>query len=161
MAMESPLATIPLHEFRKDVSMTLEAVSRRGFVVLIEPDDGVRHSLDTLLRGHGWAVNASAEAAQLESILERERVTAVVCESEIPGRNSSEVLQVCRDYEVPVIFMGHDFSLQGALDIVRGGASDFLEKPFPQARLLNLLNSLPKTNTQTNDNTNAKTNGVN
>jgi len=157
MVFEITLANILLHEIRTCIFMTPDAAACKGFVVLIEPDEGVRSSLDTLLRGHGWSVYAIAEATQLESILEREQVTAVVCESETPDRSPPEILQVCRDYEVPVVFMGHDFSLQGAVDIVRSGASDFLEKPFPQARLLNLLNSLPKIDTLTN----AKTNGVN
>lgn len=124
--------------------MTPEAATFKGFVVLIEPDEGVRCALDTLLRGHGWAVYASGLAAQLEYILEREQVTAVVCESGVPDRTPPEILQSCRSREVPVVFMGQDFSLQGAVDMVRGGARDFLEKPFPQQRLLDLLNSLPK-----------------
>jgi FixJ family two-component response regulator len=33
-------------------------------------------------------------------------------------------------------------SLQGAVDLIRQGASDFLDKPFPQDGLVNLLNGL-------------------
>ena len=43
---------------------------------------------------------------------------------------------------VPVIFTGHDLSLQGAVDLIRQGACDFLDKPFPQGRLVDLLNEM-------------------
>jgi len=144
MVEKLSFATILPHEYRMLRPMTSEPANFKGFVVLIEPDEGVRCALETLLRGHGWAVYASGLAAQLELILEREQVTAVVCESDVPDRTPPEILQSCRSREVPVVFMGQDFSLQGAVDMVRGGASDFLEKPFPQQRLLDLLNSLPK-----------------
>jgi FixJ family two-component response regulator len=43
---------------------------------------------------------------------------------------------------MPVVFTGHDLPLQGAVDLIRQGAVDFLDKPFPQSRLLELLNRL-------------------
>ena len=43
---------------------------------------------------------------------------------------------------VPVVFTGHDLPLQGAVDLIRQGAMDFLDKPFPQSRLLDLLERL-------------------
>ena len=39
----------------------------------------------------------------------------------------------------------HQTAVQNAVDLVRMGAEDFLEKPFPQARLLKLLDSLART----------------
>jgi FixJ family two-component response regulator len=40
------------------------------------------------------------------------------------------------------VFTGHDLPLQGAVDLIRQGAIDFLDKPFPQFRLVDLLDRL-------------------
>lgn len=69
-------------------------------------------------------------------------VIAVISESSLPGCSPQEILELSSRHAVPVIFTGHDLSLQGAVDLIRQGALDFLDKPFPQSRLLDLLRRL-------------------
>ena len=63
----------------------------------------------------------------------------VLCESLLPDVAARDVLTRCQLRGIPIIFLGHGREVQDAVDLVRLGAIDFLEKPFPQSRLLDVL----------------------
>ncbi len=111
-------------------------------VVLVEPDESVRSAMKTLLEGKGWPVHALAGGGALAEALENCDALAIVSESNLPDMRAVEVLDACRSRKIPVIFLGHQQEVQNAVDLMRMGAWDFLEKPFPQGRLLDLLDSL-------------------
>ncbi len=110
--------------------------------MLIEPDASVRDALEILLQSEGWSVNSLDGCNELSEAMEDQDVLAVVSESSLPGCTPEEILEQCTKGGLPVIFTGHDMSLQGAVDLIRKGARDFLDKPFPQDGLVNLLNAL-------------------
>jgi len=116
--------------------------NNKGTVVLIEPDVSVRDALTVLLEGESWRVNCLDDCGDLPTALEENGVVAVISESSLPNCTPQEVLERCSRYNLPVIFTGHDLPLQGAVDLIRQGATDFLDKPFPQSRLLDLLDGL-------------------
>ena len=117
-------------------------MTRRGLVALIEPDADVQHALSVLLQGERWQLCCLDDTTDLCRTLCGAEFTAVISESMVPDGSAEEILRVCREHGVPVIFTGHSSSVQGAVDLVRQGAEDYLQKPFPQARLLRLLEHL-------------------
>jgi DNA-binding NtrC family response regulator len=120
----------------------INSENNKGTVVLIEPDISVRDALTVLLEGEGWQVNCLDDCQQLLTAIEEDQVVAVLSESSLPDCAPQEILQHCHQHSLPVIFTGHDLPLQGAVDLIRQGATDFLDKPFPQSRLLDLLDGL-------------------
>jgi two-component system response regulator FixJ len=111
-------------------------------LVLIEPDASVRDALTVLLQGEGWEVVNAANCEELLAALEAGGLTAVISESSLPDCAPQDILEECSRRELPAVFTGHDLPLQGAVDLIRQGALDFLDKPFPQSRLLELLDRL-------------------
>jgi two-component system response regulator FixJ len=111
-------------------------------VVLIEPDVSVRDALTVLLEGENWRVNCLDEGDDLVTAIEEGSVVAVISESSLPNCTPQDILECCSRHQLPVIFTGHNLPLQGAVDLIRQGAMDFLDKPFPQSRLLDLLDGL-------------------
>jgi two-component system response regulator FixJ len=111
-------------------------------LLLNEPDASVRDALTVLLRGEGWLVRIVNDCDELAEELSSGKVVAVISESSPPDCSPGEILEICVAQDTPVIFTGHDTSLQGAVDLIRQGAMDFLDKPFPQSRLLDLLDRL-------------------
>lgn len=111
---------------------------------MIEPNESVSDALAVLLGGEGWAVKSLDRCHDLAETIRQESVVAVISESTLPECTPQEILEQCQENGVPVIFTGHDLSLQGAVDLIRMGAMDFLDKPFPQNRLIDLLNGLIK-----------------
>ena len=100
----------------------------KGIVVLIEPDASVRDALLTLLHGEGWKVDCIEQCTELPNALEQEDMIAVISESSLPDCTPQEILQQCNSRNIPVIFTGHELSLQGAVDLIRQGASDNIAK---------------------------------
>jgi len=111
-------------------------------LVLIEPDVSVRDALTVLLEGEGWQVVSLLHCHELPGALENNAVMAIISESSLPNGTPQEIFEQCSRKGLPVIFTGHDLPLQGAVDLIRQGAMDFLDKPFPQSRLLDLLERL-------------------
>ena len=116
----------------------------RSTVVLIEPEPGVRDALTLLLAGEKWQVCTADGCDGLAAALENHDVLAVISESTLPECAPTDILEQCNRHHLPVIFTGHDLSLQKAVDLIRQGAADFLDKPFSQSRLVNLLEQLDK-----------------
>lgn len=115
-----------------------------GILLLNEPDESVRDALTILLEGENWSVLSARNCGDLVAVVESGKVTAVISESSLPDCTPGDILECCQKHGVPVVFTGHDLPLQGAVDLIRQGAVDFLDKPFPQSRLLDLLKGLQK-----------------
>ncbi len=111
-------------------------------VVLIEPDASVRDALTVLLEGEGWRVCCITDCDELNAAIERGGILVVISESSLACCGPEMILDICSGNDLPVVFTGHELSLQGAVDLIRQGALDYLDKPFPQARLLDLLQRL-------------------
>jgi DNA-binding NtrC family response regulator len=116
--------------------------NNKGVVILIEPDASVREALSLLLQSEGWSVNCLDQCTELAKAISADEVIAIVSESRLPDCTPQEILEQCKKVGLPVIFTGHDLSLQSAVDLIRQGATDFLDKPFPQGRLLDLLKGM-------------------
>ncbi len=115
-----------------------------GVLLLNEPDESVRDALTLLLQGQNWSVRNAADCENLDAVMASGEITAVISESSLPDCTPGKILERCKKFGVPVVFTGHDLPLQGAVDLIRQGAVDFLDKPFPQSRLLDLLAGLLK-----------------
>ena len=111
-------------------------------MLLYEPDDSVRDALTVLLEGEGWELLCVGNCQELMATALTQSPVAVVSEASLPDCTPQEVLKACKMQDVPVIFTGHDLQLQSAVDMIRQGAMDFLDKPIPQSRLLDLLATL-------------------
>ena len=114
----------------------------KGILVLNEPDASVRDALTMLLGEQGWKVDNVYDCDGLKAAVDNHEVVALISESSLPDCTPEEILEHCAQRGLPVIFTGHDLPLQGAVDLIRQGAVDFLDKPFPQTRLLDLLERL-------------------
>ncbi|MEJ2384821.1 MAG: response regulator [Xanthomonadales bacterium] len=115
---------------------------KSGLVLLNEPDPSVREALTFLLANEGWDVTTVDTCEELVEAVKTHGVVAVISESSLPDCTPEDLLASCLQLGTPVVFTGHDLPLQGAVDLIRQGAMDFLDKPFPQSRLLDLLERL-------------------
>ena len=124
----------------------ISATRKKGLLVLIEPDPSVRDALSLLLQGEGWEIREATDCLRLQQLIHDSAAeggpAAVISEASLPHCSPQDILELSAAHHVPVVFTGHDVTLQGAVDLIRQGAADFLDKPFPQSRLLDLLERL-------------------
>lgn len=116
-------------------------------VLLLEPDEAVRSALASSLKQHGWQVEFLQQPEDIEASLRETTPAAVISESSLPDSAAFLVLEACNAADVPIIFLGHRSETQDAVDLMRKGAHYFLQKPFPQRRLLEVLDELRADNT--------------
>jgi len=113
-------------------------MSNRGVVHLIDDDEDVRRSLAFLLGTAGQAVLVYETADAFLDQFEPGPRACVVTDVRMPGTDGLELLKAlrARDTQVPVILMTGHADVPLAVEAMKAGATDFIEKPFSDEVLL-------------------------
>ena len=117
---------------------TDHAIDSRIQVVLIDDDPHLRGALSQTLDLAGLHVLALADAKGLASRIERDWPGVVVSDIRMPGIDGLELLTQLhtQDPELPVLLMTGHGDVPLAVQAMRAGAYDFLEKPFSSDAML-------------------------
>ena len=112
--------------------------SETGMVHIIDDDDGLRESLAFLLRTARIEVESFASATAFLDALPDTRLSCVITDVRMPGLSGIELLRRLRELkiEVPVIVITGHGDVPLAVEAMKVGATDFLEKPFDDEVLL-------------------------
>ena len=109
-------------------------------VFVVDSDSASRETLDTLIRSAGWQ---PCMAASAEEFLARPHVVAPCCmlvELDLPGASGLELQRVVFDRtEMPVIFMSSNADIPATVQAMKGGAFEFLTKPFVSHVLIDAI----------------------
>ena len=112
-------------------------------IYVIDDDDAVRQSLEFLLKTAGYAVTGFESAKAFLEVLPRLRSGCIITDVRMPEITGIDLLRRIKELgvDIPVIVItGHgDISL--AVDAMKLGAVDFLEKPFDDDQLLVAIKS--------------------
>jgi len=112
-----------------------EALSIR--VMLVEDDEDVRMSIAQALSLAGFEVECFASAERARTQISFGTPAIVVCDVRLPGLSGTEWLPEIRtvDAEMPVVLITGHGHIAMAVQAMREGAYDFIEKPFTSERL--------------------------
>jgi two-component system, LuxR family, response regulator FixJ len=110
-------------------------------VSLIDDDAAVRDALGVLLMGSGFHVEAYASGARFLEIVASDYEGCIVCDIRMPELDGIELLKQirARHIEAPVVFITAFADVPLAVQAMKLGASDFLEKPFQPGALTNAI----------------------
>jgi DNA-binding NtrC family response regulator len=113
-------------------------------VILIEDDEFLRHSLTQTLETVGFEVHAFELAKLALEQIPLDRPDVVLTDLYLGDNNDLTGLDVLAavkemDAELPVVLMTARGSVSTAIEAIRNGAYDFLEKPFERDHLLVVL----------------------
>jgi two-component system, LuxR family, response regulator FixJ len=113
-------------------------MSKAGLVHVIDDDDAVRDSLAMLLSSAGLATHAYPSAEAFLEGLDGLEPGCVVTDVQMPEMSGLELLQRLsgRTQDFPVIVLTGLADVAMAVEALKNGASDFIEKPFDGAILL-------------------------
>ena len=115
-------------------------------IYVIDDDDAVRQSLEFLLKTAGNTVRGFESAKAFLEILPQIRSGCIITDVRMPDVTGIDLLRRVKELklDIPVIMItGHgDISL--AVEAMKIGAADFLEKPFDDDLLLDAISSALK-----------------
>ncbi len=117
---------------------TASAIDSQTQVVLIDDDPHLRQALSQTLDLAGLKILSLADANGVAALIERDWPGVIVSDIRMPGIDGLELLQQlhAQDAELPVLLITGHGDVPLAVQAMRAGAYDFLEKPFASDALL-------------------------
>ena len=115
-------------------------------VLIADDQPDVLEALRLLLKGEGFAIESAASPAQIVAALEAHEFAAVLMDlnyarDTTSGQEGLDLLARIREIDatLPVVVMTAWGSIELAVEAMRRGARDFIQKPWENARLLAIL----------------------
>src|SRR3984885_16353107 len=100
--------------------------------MVIDDDLGVRDSLGTLLRSAGFRVNLFGSVSEFLAADRPEGPTCLVLDVRLPGQSGLELQRELTgaQRQLPIIFITGHGDIPMSVQAMKGGAIEFLTKPF-------------------------------
>ncbi|HSV33726.1 MAG TPA: sigma-54 dependent transcriptional regulator [Pyrinomonadaceae bacterium] len=110
-------------------------------ILLVEDKDSLRRVMRLTLENAGYSVTEAADARAAINEIERAPHRVVLTDLRMPNGSGIDVLRAARgaDSDVPVIVMTAYGSIDEAVQAMKDGAHDFLQKPVDSNHLLLLV----------------------
>lgn len=122
-------------------------MSHRGNVYVIDDDDAMRDSLHFLLGTADFHVALFESAHQFLDALPNTDFGCILSDIRMPGIDGLELLKRLKANRspLPVLIMTGHGDVPLAVEAMKLGAADFLEKPFEDDRLIGMIDAALRT----------------
>ena len=107
-------------------------------VLIVDDKQMMRDSVAATLQRAGYQVIAASDGASAMNLLTRHRPAAIVTDLKMPEMDGLELLAKLRqtDEQIPVVLMTAYGSVESAVQAMKEGAFDFIQKPFEGDQLI-------------------------
>ncbi|MFP5330691.1 MAG: response regulator FixJ, partial [Alphaproteobacteria bacterium] len=116
-------------------------MSEKRLVHLVDDDEAIRRSTGFVLKTSGYRVKSYESGAEILKSLPEFEPGCILLDIRMPGMDGMEVQQELRSRGItaPVIIMTGHGDVALAVQAMKAGAVDFIEKPFEKAVLLSAI----------------------
>ena len=113
-------------------------MTARSHILLVDDDERLRHAAGKVLAAEGYQVVSAASGREALEVLKQEGVALVVSDLRLPDLDGIALLKQVRELlpEAEVVMITGHGSVEKAVEAMRLGAYDFMEKPLDSAALL-------------------------
>ena len=113
-------------------------------VLIVEDDATLRSALCDTIEFGGYQVVNATNGKEALALMERESVDIVISDVQMDEMNGTELLQAVRrrNPQLPFVMMTAHGSVQHAVQAMRDGATDYLQKPFEAQVLLDMVSRM-------------------
>ena len=119
----------------------MSLIPKKGTVYVVDDDEGVRDSLQWLLEGKDYRVRCYDSAETFFSRYDAREVACLIVDIRMGGMTGLELQDrlVERKSPLPIVFITGHGDVPMAVDTMKKGAMDFIQKPFQEEALVNLV----------------------
>ena len=116
-------------------------------ILVIDDERSIRNTLKDILEFEKYQVELAEDGFKALELLKNNDYDVVLCDIKMPGMDGIEVLQKVEELkpDMPVVMISGHGNIDTAVESIKKGAFDFIEKPLDLNRLLiTLRNALDK-----------------
>jgi two-component system response regulator TtrR len=115
-------------------------------VYIVDDDEAVRDSLRWLLEANGYRVRAYASAESFLLEYDEQQPGVLIVDVRMPGMSGLELQEqlILRHSTMPIVFITGHGDVPMAVSTMKKGAIDFLEKPFNETDLREIVGKMFK-----------------
>jgi len=110
----------------------------KGKILIVDDEIGILDTVSGILEDEGYSTFTAQDAEDALHILEKEEIDLIFLDVWLPGMNGIEAIKKIKDKDsqIPVIMISGHGNIEIAVQAVKLGAFDFLEKPLSIERII-------------------------
>ncbi|MBQ6015800.1 MAG: sigma-54-dependent Fis family transcriptional regulator [Bacteroidales bacterium] len=123
-------------------------------ILVVDDERAIRNSLKEILGDEGYDVDLAEDGAQGIEALGKEHYDVVFCDIKMPVKDGGEVLDYVREEGIDsavIMITGHG-DIETAVEFIKKGAFDFIQKPLDLNRILITVKNAAERTTLVKDN---------
>ena len=123
------------HSAVKGIGMAAERI------LIVDDEEVNREFLQELLQHEGYEVATAADGAAGLQLLEQQPVQVLLSDLRMPGMNGVDLIRQAKEFSpstIGIIFTGYA-TIETAVDAIKAGAYDYINKPFRADEILVVL----------------------
>lgn len=107
-------------------------------ILVIDDERAIRNSLKEILGDEGYDVDTAEDGATALQMVAREKYKVIFCDIKMPGMDGIEVLGniIAEGIDSAVVMISGHGDIDTAVECIKKGAFDFIQKPLDLNRLL-------------------------
>lgn len=108
---------------------------------VVDDDEAIRTLWRWLLESNGIAVQTFATAAEFIAAYKDAGLACLVLDVRLPGMSGLELQEYLKreGIEIPIVFVSGHGDVPTAVSAIKGGAVDFIQKPFGYREVLQII----------------------
>ena len=111
-------------------------------IFVLDDDPDMRNALRAILGNAGYAVTCFADDRGLIEATAQRTPTCIILDLKLQGQSGLDVLKAFKDYPAPIIMISAHGDIPTAVNAVKSGAIDFIEKPFTGNEIVRRLENV-------------------
>jgi len=118
-------------------------------ILVIDDERSIRNTLKDILQYENYEVDLAENGSQGLDLISKNEYDIVLCDIKMPGMDGIEVLEKIQSTspDTPVVMISGHGNIDTAVESIKKGAYDYIEKPLDLNRLLiTIRNALDKSN---------------
>ena len=107
-------------------------------LLVVDDERAIRNSLKEILMDEGYEVDTAEDGPSALEAAAKEKYDVIFCDIKMPGMEGTEVLEklVADGTDASVIMISGHGDIETAVDCIKKGAFDFIQKPLDLNRIL-------------------------